>query len=104
MRLPNHAMSIDGSRTARNGAGVADGPLHAFDAKFAGSTDDKSGRGSLKLPTRLGRGSRRDGFADEGHSTFWRSFMKLVKSLLLGSAAGLAVVSGASAADLPSRK
>jgi hypothetical protein len=30
--------------------------------------------------------------------------MKLVKSLLLGSAAGLAVVSGASAADLPSRK
>lgn len=30
--------------------------------------------------------------------------MKLAKSLLLGSAAGLAVVSGASAADLPSRK
>lgn len=30
--------------------------------------------------------------------------MKLVKSLLLGSAAGLAAVAGASAADLPSRK
>jgi hypothetical protein len=30
--------------------------------------------------------------------------MKLVKSLLLGSAAGLAVVAGAQAADLPSRK
>src|SRR5918994_4284344 len=30
--------------------------------------------------------------------------MKLVKSLLLGSAAGLAVVAGAQAADLPVRK
>ena len=30
--------------------------------------------------------------------------MKLAKSLLLGSAAGLAVVSGAQAADLPVRK
>lgn len=30
--------------------------------------------------------------------------MKLVKSLLLGSAAGIAAVAGAQAADLPSRK
>ena len=30
--------------------------------------------------------------------------MKLVKSLLLGSAAGIAAVAGANAADLPSRK
>ncbi|PZR88834.1 MAG: porin, partial [Stutzerimonas stutzeri] len=30
--------------------------------------------------------------------------MKLVKSLLLGSAAGFAAVAGAHAADLPSRK
>ena len=30
--------------------------------------------------------------------------MKLVKSLLLGSAAGLAAVAGAQAADLPARK
>src|SRR6478736_3816784 len=35
---------------------------------------------------------------------FWRLPMKLVKSLLLGSAAGFAAVAGAQAADLPSRK
>jgi len=31
----------------------------------------------------------------------WRVRMKMVKSLLLGSAAGLAAVSGTQAADLP---
>src|SRR5215211_596153 len=37
-------------------------------------------------------------------SKLWRSEMKLVKSLLLGSAAGLFAVAGAQAADLPVRK
>jgi Porin subfamily len=39
-----------------------------------------------------------------GFLKLWRSYMKLVKSLLLGSAAALAAVSGAQAADLPARK
>src|SRR5947209_18311559 len=36
--------------------------------------------------------------------TNWRYIMKVVKSLLLGSAAGLLTVAGAQAADLPTRK
>jgi hypothetical protein len=35
---------------------------------------------------------------------FWRKTMKLVKSLFLGSVAGLAAVAGAQAADLPAKK
>src|SRR5258707_4405980 len=34
-------------------------------------------------------------------SNFWRLNMKMVKSLILGSAAGLVAMSGAQAADLP---
>src|SRR3954465_4762350 len=37
-------------------------------------------------------------------SKLWRTTMKLVKSLLLGSAAGLCAVAGAQAADLPVKK
>src|SRR3954453_8716068 len=37
-------------------------------------------------------------------SKLWRTTMKLVKSLLLGSAAGLCAVAGAEAADLPVTK
>src|SRR5215217_3659181 len=37
-------------------------------------------------------------------SKLWRTEMKLVKSLLLGSAAGLCAVAGAEAADLPVKK
>src|ERR1700710_728640 len=33
--------------------------------------------------------------------TTWRLHMKMIKSLILGSAAGLAALSGAQAADLP---
>src|SRR3974377_1880771 len=62
------------------------------------------------------RGLRRDGLGAEGtlqgarrhpaetepsHGSNWRLNMKMVKSLLLGSAAGLVVVGGAQAADLP---
>src|SRR5271156_4725330 len=34
----------------------------------------------------------------------WRSHMTLIKSILLGSAAGLVAVASAQAADLPTRK
>src|SRR6202020_1231936 len=34
----------------------------------------------------------------------WRSHMTLIKSILLGSAAGLVAAAGAQAADLPTRK
>src|SRR6478672_11940518 len=36
--------------------------------------------------------------------TNWRYIMKVIRSLLLGSAAGLLTVAGAQAADLPTRK
>jgi len=35
---------------------------------------------------------------------FWRFYMKLAKSLLLGSATAFVAVAGANAADLPSKK
>src|SRR3981189_1178598 len=41
------------------------------------------------------------GTAPPNNNNNWRSKMKLVKSLLLGSAAGLVAVVGAQAADLP---
>jgi hypothetical protein len=39
-----------------------------------------------------------------GPKLLWRKTMKLVKSLFLGSAAGLAAAMGAQAADLPVAK
>src|SRR5262249_13480382 len=41
------------------------------------------------------------GYGTLSKETFWRFKMKMVKSLLLGSAAGLVAVAGAQAADLP---
>jgi hypothetical protein len=38
------------------------------------------------------------------HHVNWRSTMTLIKSILLGSAAGIVAVAGAQAADLPTHK
>ena len=48
--------------------------------------------------------SRHRSPAPQGSRNFGGYTMKLVKSLLLGSAAGLAAVAGANAADLPAKK
>jgi hypothetical protein len=49
----------------------------------------------------LGLVTNRTGGSPRVSKLFWRLPMKLVKSLLLGSAAGFAAVAGAQAADLP---
>src|SRR5579864_2393049 len=42
-----------------------------------------------------------DGYGTLSRNNVWRFKMKMVKSLLLGSAAGLVAIAGAQAADLP---
>ena len=79
----------------------------------AGREREILGRGRKEALLAGGTGARRpnpDGTGIRGverHShrvNHWRSIMTLMKSILLGSAAGIVAVAGAQAADLPTKK
>src|SRR5262249_23662987 len=65
---------------------------------FSGSEEGPGGFWGLRGPS---RGANHPADTEPSHGNNWRFDMKMVKSLLLGTAAGLVAVSAGQAADLP---